>query len=117
MRRTVLAFAVAALGACSTPSIQLAGESMEYDKDTRYSVTERAGGFVVTVEYSSYQFFPSLDVVANTCRDTVTAIAYEVSEKRGKKIKVDPQRTRVAAGRNGVFGITSCGGSAVAEYL
>ena len=54
-------------------------------------------------------FIPESTAVATACKTHLTAIAWEHSDKPGKKIHpVNEQRIRLSMGRNGLTGITSC---------
>jgi hypothetical protein len=105
------------LGACATP-VGHSNRPMEtYDRDTEYQMEERPGGFALTIYYSRYQFIPESDAVALACRSSLTAIAYEVAERRGRRIQqVNEQRIRLSMGRNGVTGITSCSATVPVDY-
>lgn len=82
---------------------------MLYDKDTEYAVEEKPAGFSLTVYYSRYQFIPESSAVATACKSTLTSLAWELAEKRGKQISpINEQRIRISMGRNGLSGITSC---------
>lgn len=106
-----------ALGACATPVGHSNRPMQTYDRDTEYQVEERPGGFALTIYYSRYQFIPESDAVALACRSSLTAIAHEVAERRGRRIQqVNEQRIRLSMGRNGVTGITSCSATAPVDY-
>lgn len=110
----VVLSAAAVLGACASPSPQggVAG-----DKDASYTVTERPDGFEIAVSYSRYQFIPESTAVATACRQALTAGAFDVADKRGRKIEaVNEQRIRLSMGRNGFTGITSCEASVPAIW-
>jgi hypothetical protein len=105
------------LGAYATPvghsNIPLA----TYDKDTEYGLEERPNGFALTVYYSRYQFFTESSAVATACKNQLTAIAWEHSDRVGRKIEpLNEQRIRISMGRNGISGITSCQAYGVAEW-
>ncbi len=88
-----------------------------YDKDTFYAVDERPDGFSLTVQYSRYQFIPESGAVATACQAALKALAWDIAEKRGKKIEpVNDQRIRVSMGRNGFSGITSCEASVPVQW-
>ena len=88
-----------------------------YDKDTEYAVEDTGDGFIVTVNYSRYQFIPESSAVATACKSALTTIAWDVADRRRKKIEpVNEQRIRFSMGRNGVTGITSCQASAPVKW-
>lgn len=88
-----------------------------YDKDTEYGIEENEKGFGITVYYSRYQFIPESSSVSIACKQMLTSIAWEYSDKVGKKIKpVNEQRIRISMGRNGISGITSCQSYALVEW-
>lgn len=88
-----------------------------YDKDTEYGIEENEKGFGITVYYSRYQFIPESSSVSIACKQMLTSIAWEYSDKVGKKIKpVNEQRIRISMGRNGLSGITSCQSYALVEW-
>jgi len=117
--QTVIAVLIAAaLAACATPIQQSSGGMATYDRDTEYSLTERADGFSLAINYSRYQFIPESTAVAQACKSTLTSLAHELADRRGKKLKpLDEQRIRLSFGRNGLTGITSCSASALAEWV
>jgi hypothetical protein len=106
------------LGACATPVSHTNRPMQTYDRDTEYQVEERPGGFALTIYYSRYQFIPESDAVALACRSSLTAIAHEVAERRGRRIQqINEQRIRISMGRNGLTGITSCSATAPVDYV
>mgnify|MGYP001578301114 FL=1 len=105
------------LSACATPVSHTNISLSTYDKDTEYGLEDRADGFGITVYYSRYQFIPESDAVATACKSILTSIAWDVAEKKGRKIEpLNEQRIRISMGRNGVSGITSCQAFAVATW-
>ena len=106
-----------AVGACATPVGHSNRPMQTYDRDTEYRVEERQGGFALTICYSCDQFIPESDAVALACRNSLTAIAHEVAERRDRRIlQVNEQRIRLSMGWNGVTGITSCSATAPVDY-
>ncbi len=105
------------LSACATPVSHTNSPMATYDRDTEYAVEERPDGFGLTVYYSRYQFIPESSAVATACKSSLTSLAWEIAERRGKKIDpVNEQRIRISMGRNGVSGITSCQAFAVVTW-
>jgi hypothetical protein len=48
---------------------------------------------------------------------TITSLAYDVAEKRGRQIKpVVEQRIRTSLGYNGITGVSSCSATAPVEW-
>ncbi len=117
-RSTLVTLAlVSLLFGCATATKQTDASMQTYDKDTEYALTPRPDGFSLAINYSRYQFIPESDAVATACKSALTAIAYELAEKQGRKIKpINEQRIRISMGRNGLSGITSCSALAVAEW-
>lgn len=112
---TAIAGALAA--GCATPIEQGQGQMTPYDRDTEYSITDRTGGFALAINYSRYQLIPESSAVAATCKSALTALAHELADRRGRKIRpLDEQRIRISLGRNGITGITSCSASGIAEW-
>ena len=108
----VAATLTVALVGCATPTVMLQGPAQSGDKDTEYTVTETAEGFILAVAYARYQFIPESAALATACKQVLTATAYEVADKRRKKIEpVNEQRIRLSMGRNGFSGMTSCAAS------
>ena len=101
-------FALLLVG-CSLP-IRLSKISLtEYDKDTKYEVKERRDGFKVKVFYSSYQYNSESSAIVAASKSAATAIAHEVAETKGRKIKaINEQRIKVAIGRNESSGEILC---------
>jgi hypothetical protein len=113
---TALATALLIAG-CATPVKHIDGPMQEYDKNTQYTTVDRPDGFSIEVRYARYQLIPESDVVAIACKSAVTSIAYDVADKRGRKLApINEQRIQLSMGRNGLTGITSCRAMAVAEY-
>jgi hypothetical protein len=103
--------------ACATPVSHTNAPMATYDKDTEYAVEDRPDGFGLTVYYSRYQFIPESAAAAAACKSALTALAWEIAERRGRKIEpVNEQRIRISMGRNGLSGITSCQAFAVVEW-
>lgn len=106
------------LSGCATPVSHSNVPVSTYDKDTEYAIEDNPTGFGITVYYSRYQFMPESDAVATACKSMLTSIAWEVADKKGKKIEpVNEQRIRISMGRNGLFGITSCQAYAPITYI
>ncbi len=117
MRSITILLLSALLTGCATPVSHTNIPLSKYDKDTEYGVEDRADGFGITVYYSRYQFIPESDAVATACKSALTAIAWEVADKKGKQIDpINEQRIRISMGRNGLSGITSCQAFAVAKW-
>ena len=107
----------ATLVACTTPTSQTTKKLIEYDKDTEYAIEERGDGFVLAVAYSRYQFIPESDALTAACKSSLSSIAWEIAEKRGKKIlPINEQRIRLSLGRNGLTGMTLCQASVAVEW-
>jgi hypothetical protein len=103
----------AILAGCATPVTGNPGPRTVLDKDTSYSVIERPDGFQLDVSYARYQFIPESSSVAEACRQALTATAFDLADKRGRKIEpVNQQRIRISMGRNGFSGMTTCEASA-----
>lgn len=97
------------ISGCATPVSHTNIPLATYDKDTEYGIEERPDGFGITVYYSRYQFIPESDAVAVACKSSLTSIAWEVSEKKGRQIEpINEQLIRISMGRNAISGITSC---------
>ena len=105
------------LAACTTPVSHTASQMTTYDKDTEYVIDERLDGFALTITYSRYQFIPESGSLTSACKSVLTALAWEISEKKGRKIRpLNEQRVRLSLGRNGLTGITSCQANAIVEW-
>jgi len=97
------------VASCTTPMGLSDAPMMQYDRDTKYGITESDDGFAMTVFYSRYQFIPEGDTVATSCKQQLMAIAYEHADASGKEIEpINEQRIRISMGRNSVSGISSC---------
>ena len=102
---------------CATPVSHRNIALSTYDKDTEYGLEENPSGYGLTIYFSRYQFIPESTSVATSCTTMLTAIAYEISETKGKKINpINEQKIRLSMGRNGFSGITSCQAFAAIEY-
>jgi hypothetical protein len=110
--------AIFILSGCARPVGHTNVPMTTYDKDTEYNITPNENGFAITVFYSRYQFYPESDAVATACKSNLTAIAWEYSDKTGKKIEqINEQRIRISMGRNGLSGITSCQAYVTTKWL
>jgi hypothetical protein len=117
MRFLALCLLSLLLSACATPVSHTTAPLSTYDKDTEYGLEERPDGFGITVYYSRYQFIPESDAVATACKSSLTSIAWEVAERKGRQIEpINEQRIRISMGRNGFVGITSCQAFAVVKW-
>lgn len=104
--RLALILLASALAGCATPAPQGGSAS---DRDASYQVEERPDGFLLSITYDRYQFIPESAALAAACKQQLTATAYDVADKRGRKIEpVNEQRIRLSMGRNGLTGGTSC---------
>ncbi len=112
--RVIIAFLLPLIAAaCATPVSYTEASMTRYDKDTVYAIDDTPQGFTLTIYYSRYQFIPESDAVSVACKQALTALAYDLAEKRGRKIQpVNEQRIRTSFGRNGFSGITSCSATA-----
>jgi hypothetical protein len=85
------------LAGCATPVRYTEKPLTRYDKTTEYRIDDRAGGFMVFVEYERYQFIPESSAVATACRAMLTSLAYETADARGRKIQPpNEQRVRLS---------------------
>jgi hypothetical protein len=115
MRKVLVLFLL--LSGCATPIGYTNLPMQTYDKDTEYRTDDTPNGFTLTIYYSRYQFIPESSALATACRQSLTSIAFEVAERRGRKIKrVEEQRIKMSFGRNGLSGITSCSATAPVEW-
>ena len=106
MLRLAAALVVMALVGCATPAPQ---GGTAADRDAQYKVEDRPDGFLLSITYDRYQFIPESSAVAAACKQQLTATAFDVADKKGRKIEpVNEQRIRLSMGRNGFTGITSC---------
>ena len=116
-RLSVIFSSALLLVACATPVSHTASQMNTYDKDTEYVVDERADGFALTISYSRYQFIPESSSLTIACKSALTALAWDISERKGKKIRpLNEQRIRISLGWNGLTGITSCQANAIVEW-
>ena len=89
---------------CTAPTSQTTKRLNGYDKDTEYAIEERGDGFTLTVTYSRYQFIPESDALTTACKSSLTSIAWEIADKRGKKIlPINEQRIRLHSFRKNLL--------------
>lgn len=95
---------------CTRPEGYDGGGFARASGSTEYRVEDRAdGGFLMTVRFAQYQFVPETAAVEERCRREAVALAHDEMERRGlRNARVEDQRVRSSAGRNGFGGITSC---------
>jgi len=116
-RFIIIFFMTFLLVGCTTPVSHTTSQMASFDKDTEFAIDERADGFTLTISYSRYQFIPESNSVSVACKSALTALAWEIAEKKGKKIRpINEQRIRLSLGRNGITGITSCQANAIVEW-
>ncbi len=105
------------IGACATPVSHTNIPLSTYDKDTEYGIESRPGGFGIAVFYSRYQYRADSSAVATACKQALTSIAWEHSDKVGRAIEtINEQRIRISMGRNEISGITSCQSYALVDW-
>ena len=112
------AIVVAALIAgCATPMSYTKRPMTAVDRDTEYAIEDREDGFVITLNYTRYQFIPESSAVATACKSALTSLAFDHADRKKRKIEpINEQRIRLSMGRNGFTGITSCSGQASVQW-
>ena len=95
-----------ALVILSASNIRSHSETLSYDKDTEYSVEQRADGLALVVHYSRYQFIPDTSAVATACKGALSNVARRVAGNRA--LQIHPSHQQISIERNGFTGITSC---------
>ncbi len=102
---------------CSTIPIQKDLKYEKYDQQTDYAVRNTEDGFIFYIKYSTFQFFPELEVVRNTVKENLISILYWYIDRNSLEIKpINKDRIVANVGRNGLTGITS-GSAEVKVYL
>ena len=115
---TTAVFSLLLLASCASPVSHSNIPLSTYDRDTEYAIAETDLGFTLTVYYSRYQFKPESAALAIACKSALTSIAWEISERRGRKISpVNDQKIRMSMGRNGFSGTTSCQAYVAVDWL
>lgn len=101
------------LTSCAAP-VSYTNAPMAYnDKDSEYAIEETAFGFILTVNYSRYQFIPESSATATACKAALTSIAWKISDQRHREIEtINEQRIAISMGRNSLSGVTSCSAQA-----
>jgi len=108
---------VLAITSCAAPMSFSDMPLSRYDKNTEYGIKDRTDGFDIAVLYSKYELIPASDAVAMACKSSLTSIAWEVSEKKGRQIApINEQTIKISMGRNGLSGMTSCRAFATAKW-
>ncbi|AGW91515.1 hypothetical protein N234_15910 [Ralstonia pickettii DTP0602] len=112
-RRIAATLAILSLAACTTPSAFTDKPMTQFDRDTEYAVDDTQSGFVITINYSRYQFIPESGALAAACKAALTSVAHDIAERKGRRIEpVNEQRIKLSLGRNGLSGVTSCSATA-----
>jgi hypothetical protein len=94
---------------CTTPMRYTDKPLQPYDRDTQYRIDEIGNGFVITIYYSRFQFYPDITALALTCKSTLTSMAYDYAQKKNRNIKpINEQMIKISTGRNIAARITSC---------
>jgi len=102
---------------CTTPLRYTDKPLHPYDRDTQYRIDDVSNGFVITIYYSRFQFYPELSALALACKSALTSIAYEHAQKRNRNIKpINEQMIKLSTGRNIAAGVTSCSATVQAQY-
>jgi hypothetical protein len=102
---------------CTTPLRYTDKPLQPYDRDTQHRIDETDNGFVITIYYSRFQFFPELSALALACKNSLTSIAHEHAQKKNRNIKpINEQMIKLSTGRNIAAGITSCSASVQVQY-
>lgn len=117
MKKITFVIVFVMLVGCARPALFSDQMMLTYDKDTTYIIEDVHDGFVLSVAYSRYQFFPESNALAMSCKSQLTSIAWEHADKSSRKIKpVNEQKIKISMGRNGLTGITSCQAQVKVEW-
>lgn len=118
MKMIIVVLVLLLLVGCSIPAKMTDAKMTGYDKDTRYVVEDSKDGFIVTIEYSKYQFIPETEALIASCKSQLTSIAWEYADKAGRKIEnINEQRIKISTGRSPLSGVSFCSAQAVAQWL
>ena len=112
----ILGLVLLILVGCTTPLRYTEKPLQPYDRDTQYRIDSVYNGFVITINYSRFQFWPEISAVALACKSSLTSIAYEYAQKKNLNIKpINEQMIKISTGRN-MAGITSCSATVLVQY-
>ena len=116
-RITLSLFMILLIVGCAQPQGWTEEGMTPYDKDTDYAVQSTDEGFLITVNYTRYQYIPESTSVAAACKQQLTALAWNYADSQKREIEpVNEQRITLSMGRNGLSGITSCRASAPVKW-
>ena len=102
---------------CASATMLTDKPMTQYNQETEFRIDQEDAGFVITIYYSKYQFWPQSGVIYTACKSTITSIAYEHADKLKKKIKpINEQRIRFDMGRNSLSGVSSCSATVKVEF-
>jgi len=118
MKKSIIVLVISlSLISCTTPLRYTDKPLQPYDRDTQYRIDETYNGFIITIYYSRFQFYPELSALALACKSALTSIAYEHAQKMNRNIKpINEQRIKLSTGRNIAAGVTSCSANVQVEY-
>ena len=84
------------------------------NSDTEFVIEDRGRGFALQVLISKYQFYPDMQIIAETCKSAAAIIAKEKASERKIKGKLNID-SRIETGRNIILGTSSCVANATFE--
>lgn len=84
-------------------------EELQYDEDTKYSVSKNPLGFNLEINYSEYQFIPSRQKLSSACVEKISLIADQISKQEGVAIQpILPNNVQASFSRNELTGSSRC---------
>ena len=115
-KMVILGLGLLILVGCATPMSYTDKPLQPYDRDTQYRIDETEKGFVITIYYSRYQFYPETNIIAMACKSSLTSIAYEYAQNKNRDIKpINEQMIRISLARVGL-GIGSCSATVPVQW-
>jgi hypothetical protein len=108
-KKTFVLFMLLSIVSCSTPAKYTDAEMKPYDDDTEYAVESFDKGYIVSITYGKFQFFPESAALSDACRTQLRSVVWDHSDHMGKEIKpINEQRIKLSVGRNELTGVTTC---------
>lgn len=106
---SILVIIAVLVSGCGTMQGAPDADFKRYNKNTRYHIDEKAGGFVITVKFTRYQIIPDRTGVGIACRKSLRNIAEAHAGKTGHSLfPLSDRQIRTSISRDRETGITSC---------
>lgn len=103
-------FCACVLAGCAAAGISESGGSWtQLDAATQYKFFVEPDGFIASINYGHYQFFPEQSAAGGACRNVLLGVIERHVRESGREIlPLDETQISMSFRRNGLTGTTSC---------